>query len=101
MLPVPLLVCTRGGSRGPRMRKTGKMLRSKCSRPATWSGPRRKDPGQRMLISVADPGSGALLTPGSGIQDGYLKNQDPDPGSGSGMKILDHIFESLETVINS
>ncbi len=32
--------------------------------------------------SVADPGSGAFLTPqsGSGIRDpGWVKNQDPDP----------------------
>jgi hypothetical protein len=26
------------------------------------------------------------------------KNQDPDPGSGSGMNIPDHISESLETI---
>jgi hypothetical protein len=26
------------------------------------------------------------------------KNQDPDPGSGSGMKIPDHISESLKTI---
>ncbi len=32
-------------------------------------------------FSVADPGSGAYLTPGSGIRDrGWVKNQDPDPG---------------------
>jgi len=30
------------------------------------------------LVSVADPGSGALLTPGSGRG----KNLDPDPESG-------------------
>ncbi len=29
--------------------------------------------------NVADPGSGAFLTPGSGIRDGS-KYQDPDPG---------------------
>jgi hypothetical protein len=30
--------------------------------------------------SVVDPGSGAFLTPGSGIQDGQkIKIQDPDP----------------------
>ncbi len=28
---------------------------------------------------------------------GWVKNQDPDPGSGSKMNILDHISESLET----
>jgi hypothetical protein len=27
---------------------------------------------------------------------GWVKNQDPDPGSG--MNIPDHIFESLETI---
>jgi hypothetical protein len=26
------------------------------------------------------------------------KNEDPEPGSGSGMNILDHISESLETI---
>jgi hypothetical protein len=26
------------------------------------------------------------------------KNQDPDPGSGSGMYLSDHISESLETI---
>jgi hypothetical protein len=43
--------------------------------------------------SVADPnpGSGASLTPGSGIRDGGKK-------SGSGMNIPDHFSESLETV---
>ncbi len=31
--------------------------------------------------SVADPGSGAILTPGSGIRNpGWVKIQDPDPG---------------------
>jgi hypothetical protein len=34
-----------------------------------------------------------FLTSGSGID----KNQDPDPGSGSGMDIPDHISKSLET----
>jgi hypothetical protein len=38
---------------------------------------------------VADPGSGAFLTPGSGMG----KNSR----SGSGMNIPDHISESLET----
>jgi hypothetical protein len=43
-------------------------------------------------ISVADPdpGSGALLTPGSGM--------GKKSRSGSGMNILDHISESLETM---
>ncbi len=37
------------------------------------------------LISIADldPGSGAFLTPGSGIRDpGWVERQHPDPGSG-------------------
>jgi hypothetical protein len=38
-----------------------------------------------LRIRIRYPGSGAFLTPGSGIRDG-LKNQDPDPGSGTGMK---------------
>ncbi len=38
--------------------------------------------------SVADPGSGAFLTPGSGIRNRFF----PDPGSQI------HIFESLVTV---
>jgi hypothetical protein len=42
----------------------------------------------------ADPGSGAVLTPGFGMG----KKQDPNPGSGSGMNIPDHISESLETI---
>ncbi len=37
-------------------------------------------------------GSGAFLTPGSRM------NKNQDPGSGSGMNILDHISESLETI---
>jgi hypothetical protein len=46
--------------------------------------------------SVADPGSGAFLTPGSGMGN---KNKEPDRGSGgSVMNIPDHISESLETV---
>ncbi len=40
--------------------------------------------------SVADPGSGASLTPGSGMGN--------KSGSGSGMNNPDHIFESLETI---
>jgi hypothetical protein len=49
--------------------------------------------GNVVLISVANPvpGSGAFLTPGSGMG----KNQVPDPESG--MNIPDHISESLET----
>ncbi len=49
-----------------------------------------QDPGCR----IRDPGSGAFLTPGSGMG----KNEDPQPGSGSGMNIPDHISESLETI---
>ncbi len=44
-----------------------------------------------------DPGSGAFLTPGSGMR-GWVKNQNPEPGSGSGMNIPDHISESAETI---
>ncbi len=36
-------------------------------------------------VADPDPGSGAFLTPGSGMG----KNQDPDPG---------HVSESLETI---
>jgi hypothetical protein len=42
------------------------------------------------VSSVADPRSGAFLTLG--------KNQDTDSGFGYGMKIPDHISESLETM---
>ena len=50
-----------------------------------------------LRIRILDPGSGAFLTPG--IRDPrWLKNQDPDPGSGSGMNNPDHISESLETI---
>ncbi len=41
------------------------------------------------LTSVADPRSGAFLTPGSG-----MVKISPDPGSG--MNILDHFSENLE-----
>ncbi len=45
-----------------------------------------------LLGSVADPGSGAFSTPGSGIRDpGWVKK-----GSGSGMNNPDHVSESLE-----
>jgi hypothetical protein len=43
-----------------------------------------------VLISVADPGSGAFLTPRSGT--------GKKPGSGSGMNNPDHIFVSFETI---
>jgi hypothetical protein len=50
------------------------------------------------LIRIRDLGSGAFLTPRSGIgEPGWVKNQNPDSGSGSGMNIRDHISESLET----
>ncbi len=45
-------------------------------------------------VADPDPGSGAFLTPGSGMG----KNQDRDPGSGSGMNTLDHVSKSLETI---
>jgi hypothetical protein len=43
-------------------------------------------------VLLADQGYGAIFTPGSGsrIRDGKK--------SGSGINILDHIFESLETI---
>jgi hypothetical protein len=41
-----------------------------------------------LWASVADPGYGAFLTPGSGIRNRFF----PDPGSQS------HIFESLVTI---
>jgi hypothetical protein len=37
-------------------------------------------------LSVADP------------DPGWVKNQNTDPGCGSGMNILDHISESIETI---
>jgi hypothetical protein len=40
--------------------------------------------------SVPDPGSGAFLSPGSGM--------GKKSGSGSMMNELDHIFKSLETI---
>jgi hypothetical protein len=45
-----------------------------------------------LICSVADPdlGSGAFLTPGSGM--------GKKSGSGSGMNLLNHISESLETI---
>ncbi len=41
-------------------------------------------------VSVADPGSSAFLTPGSGM--------GKKSKSGSGMNIPEHISESLETI---
>jgi hypothetical protein len=46
------------------------------------------DPNPLVRGSVADPGSGAFLTPGSGIRDRFF----PDPG------FQIHIFESLVTI---
>jgi hypothetical protein len=47
------------------------------------------------VTSVADPGSGALLTPGSGIWNKFF----PDPGSQiSDPRSQTHIFEGLVTI---
>jgi hypothetical protein len=44
-----------------------------------------------VLRGLADPGSSAFLTPGSGILDpGWVESHHPDPGSG--MNNPDHIF---------
>jgi hypothetical protein len=58
-----------------------------------------------MCVAHPDPESGAFLTHAgiwclfdTWIRDNYLQNQDLDTGSGSGINILDHIFESLETI---
>jgi hypothetical protein len=54
-----------------------------------------------VIASVADPDpvSGPFLTPVSGIRDpGWVKNQDTDLGSGSGMSNPDPISESLEAI---
>ncbi len=42
--------------------------------------------GSDLFLPVADP------------DPGWVKNQDPDTGSRSGMNIPDHISESLETI---
>jgi hypothetical protein len=42
-----------------------------------------------------DPESGAFLP----LDPGWGKNQDPCPGSGSGMNHPDHISERLETIL--
>jgi hypothetical protein len=49
------------------------------------------------ILSVADPdlGSGAFLTPVSGIRIGFGFGMEK---SGSGINIPDHISESLETI---
>jgi hypothetical protein len=50
-----------------------------------------------LRIRIRDPGSGAFLTPGSGIRDpGWVESQHPDPGCGKNNP--DHIFLSLETI---
>jgi hypothetical protein len=54
--------------------------------------------GKRDFSSLADPGSGTFLTPGSGIRDGRKS------ASGSGIRdeqpgYPDHIFWSLETIL--
>jgi hypothetical protein len=48
--------------------------------------------------SVADPGPGNRCFDPWIRDPGWVKNQDPDPGSGYGMNIPNHNFESLETV---
>jgi hypothetical protein len=50
---------------------------------------------------IPDPGVKKAPDPGSGsatLDPGWVKYQDPDPGSGYGINIADHIFESLETI---
>jgi hypothetical protein len=49
---------------------------------------------EKSSVVDPDPGSGAFLTPGSAMG----KNQDPIPGSGSGINIPNHISESLKTI---
>jgi hypothetical protein len=46
--------------------------------------------GARLSTSVADPGSGAFLTPGSGM--------GKKSGSVSGMNNTNHFSESVETI---
>ncbi len=66
------------------------------------TGPQNYGFAALLLQSVSpirDLGSGAFLTPRSGIGDpGWVKNLNPDSGSGSGMNIPDYISESLETI---
>jgi hypothetical protein len=47
------------------------------------------------LVSVADPGSGAFLTPGSEMKKSAYWIWDPGPA----INIPDHIFKSLVTII--
>ncbi len=63
------------------------------------SGIRDNIPDLQHCFSVANPVSGAFLTPWIRVRNpGSVKNQDPDTGSGSGMNIPDHISESLEAI---
>jgi hypothetical protein len=86
--------------RRPSRRTRGPPLPAGSAPPAP---PPSSSPGGKYTVtsSVADldPGSGALLTPGSGIwEPGWVKNEDPDPGSGSGMNNPDHNSVSFETI---
>jgi hypothetical protein len=47
----------------------------------------------RVICSVADPGSGAFLTPGYGGMGKKSRS-----GFGSGMNIPEHISKTLETI---
>jgi hypothetical protein len=44
------------------------------------------------VLWIPDPAPFWLLDPG------WLKNEDPDPGSGSEVNVLDHISESFKTI---
>jgi hypothetical protein len=46
--------------------------------------------------SIADPGSGALLTPGSVIR---VRDGEKNPDRGYGMNKPDHISETLENFL--
>ncbi len=59
----------------------------------SFSQPNKMKPVWAVLrIRIRDPVHFWPLDPG------WEKNQDQDPGSGSGMNIPDHISESLETI---
>jgi hypothetical protein len=50
-------------------------------------------------VADPDPGSGIRCLFDPWIGDlGWVKNQNPDPGSGSRMNIPDHMSESLESI---
>jgi hypothetical protein len=52
-----------------------------------------------LRIRIRDTGSRIRCLFDPRIRDPeWVKNQDPDPGSGSGMNVPDHISESLETI---